>query len=203
LKELTDWLNEQVAPDPVLANMGVSASIAAYGKCAVVLHPKFEDPSIRARMQTYGELLFGADEAALRDWMDGELDTGWYVYAKGEFASVQPEYQMRYFVDRMDPPESVPAWRFEREDDSLTYFTKVWGNRKYTVYRVLRRSDEAEARALARRGWEAVQRGALDEAEELAARAVSLDRRETNALRVLRVAGSLRTQGVAVEPAVP
>jgi Q-cell neuroblast polarisation len=194
LKELADWLREEVAPNPVLANMGVSAYIAAYGKCPIVIHPKFEDPSIRIRLQEYGELLFGSDEKSLRDWMD-DHKVAYYVYSKGEFAKEKPEYQMRYFVDMMNPPESVPAKRFESDDPTLRYFTTVWGNRKYVVYKVISRQDEADAAALASRAMAALTSGELESAENLAIEAVKIDRMQKDALRVLRHVGSLREQG--------
>ncbi len=50
LDELASWLQQHVAPDTVLANFGASAYIAAYGKCAMLLHPKFEDEGIRDRV---------------------------------------------------------------------------------------------------------------------------------------------------------
>ena len=202
LEELAGWLREEVAPKAVLANMGVSAYIAAYGKCPIVIHPKFEDPSIRQRFEQFGELMFGADERALRDWMD-ERETDVLVYAKGEFASIQPEYQMRYFVNHMDPPESVPARRFERDDDSLRYFQRLWGNRKYVVYQTLSGRMEQAAQKLADDAMDALQSGRLAGAEALAVEALKIDRHQENALRVMRHVGSLVEQGVrdhAVKP---
>jgi len=194
LKELADWLREEVAPSPVLANMGVSAYIAAYGKCPIVIHPKFEDPSIRIRLQEYGELLFGSDEKSLRDWMD-EHQVAYYVYSKGEFAKEKPEYQMRYFANMMNPPDSVPAKRFESDDQTLRYFTRMWGNRKYVVYKVISQQDESDAATVASQAMAALTSGELESAEVLAIEAVKLDRMQEDALRVLRHVGSLREQG--------
>ncbi len=194
LAELSDWLLLNVAPDPVLANMGVSAFVAAYGKCPVAIHPKFEDPSIRRRLEHYAELMFGADEAALRDWMD-ELGITTLVYAKGEFARERPEYQMRYFVNRMNPPDTVPARRFERDDPDFRYFTRLWGNRKYVVYRSLNAAGEMRAAEMAGAALTFLQNGDLDRAEVMATEAIIVDRHQELALRVLRHTGSLREQG--------
>jgi hypothetical protein len=199
LKELADWLLEKISPHPVLANMGVSAYIAAYGKCPVMIHPKFEDPSIRSRLEEYGKIMFGADEKTLRDWMD-DHQVEYYVYSKGEFAAEKPEYQMRYFVDMMDPLESVPARRFERDDDAMRYFTREWGNRKYVVYKALNRSDEDRAYRIAAHAHEELQAGHLEAAEVLAVEAVKIDRMQENALDVLRHVGSLRDQGFDYKP---
>lgn len=199
MTELAQWLEQHVSPEPVLANMGVSASIATYGKCPIVIHPKFEDPSIRKRLETYGTLLFGDDERALRDWMDG-LGVRYYVYAKGEFAREKPEYQMRYFVNRMDPPETAPARRFERDDDGLRYFRKKWGNRKYSVYEILTVGDSNRADALAELAAELLAAGRLAEAEARAMQALTIDQQHDQALKIIRHVGSLMQQGVRVEP---
>jgi len=202
MTELAQWLEKHVSPEPVLANMGISASIAAYGKCSIVIHPKFEDPSIRQRLEQYGNLLFGDDEKALRDWMDA-LGVRFFVYAKGEFAREKPEYQMRYFVNRMDPPESSPARRFERDDESLRYFRKKWGNRKYTVYETLRVGESNRADALVELAAEHLAAGRLADAEARAMQALTIDQQHDQALKIMRHVGSLVEQGVRVEPGVP
>lgn len=194
LRELSDWLLKEVAPEPVLANMGVSAYIAAYGKCAIVIHPKFEDPTIRRKLEHYGELLFGSDEKALRDWMD-ELGVHYFVYSKGEFAAEKPEYQMRYFVNKMDPPDSVAARRFERDDETLRYFKRLWGNRKYVVYRTFSRQEGETAALKADGAMEMFYQGNLDRAEKLAIEALEIDLMQEKALQVMKHVGSLREQG--------
>jgi hypothetical protein len=202
LSELAGWLKEHVAPQPVLANMGVSAYIATYGKCPIVIHPKFEDPVIRNRLETYGKLVFGSDEKTLRDWMN-DLGVEYFVYSKGEFASEKPEYQMRYFVDMMEPEDDVPARRFEREDESLHYFQRQWGNRKYVVYRILTRAEEDQAMELAKQAEAHLTAGHLELAEQLAMEAIAIDRQHEHALKVLRHVGSLIEQGVRYQPGDP
>ena len=202
LSELAGWLKEHVAPQPVLANMGVSAYIATYGKCPIVIHPKFEDPVIRNRLETYGKLVFGSDEKTLRDWMD-DLGVEYLVYSKGEFASEKPEYQMRYFVNMMEPADDAPARRFEREDESLHYFQRQWGNRKYVVYRMLTRADENQATELATLAETHLAAGQLGLAEQFAMEAITIDRRHAHALKVLRHVGSLIEQDVRYQPGAP
>ena len=199
LDELADWLKEHVAPEPVVANMGVSAYIAAYGKCPIAIHPKFEDPTIRRRLKEFAECMFGTDEKSLRDWMD-TIDTSYVVYAKGEFATEKPEYQMRYFVDRMNPPDNAPARRFEREDETMRYFKRLWGNRKYVVYQALTGVEQSAAQSAADSAMKALLEGRLPEAEELAIEALRVDRHQETALKVMRHVGSLMDQGVDVHP---
>ncbi len=195
MEELADWLREEIAPRPVLANMGISAYLAAYAKCPVAIHPKFEDPGIRKRLEYYGNLMFGADEQQLRDWMD-ELGINILVYAKGEFATTQPEYQMRYFANQMNPPDHVPARRFERDDETMRYFTRLWGNYKYVVYEALDGMSERRAAVLASSARNELLKGNLAGAEQFAIEALAIDRHQTDALEVMRHVGSLIEQGV-------
>ncbi|MGA1194837.1 MAG: hypothetical protein ACO3ZG_10775, partial [Kiritimatiellia bacterium] len=195
MEELADWLREEIAPRPVLANMGISAYLAAYAKCPVAIHPKFEDPGIRKRLEHYGNLMFGADEQQLRDWMD-ELGINILIYAKGEFATTQPEYQMRYFANQMNPPDHVPARRFERDDETMRYFTRLWGNYKYVVYEALDGMSERRAAVLASTARNELLKGNLAGAEQFAIEALAIDRHQTDALEVMRHVGSLIEQGV-------
>jgi len=173
LMELTDWLKEHVAPEPVLANFGVSAAILTYGHCPIILHPKFETRHIRERVQAYGEALFKGDEEAFRDWAD-QYGARYYVHAVGEFASIHPELQMRYFVDALSPPEDAAARMFEFKPDSAVYFDFLWGNRKYRVFQVISRADEEKADLLTIYAERALRESRFDEAEEAAWNALTL-----------------------------
>ena len=102
IEELTQWMRRYVRPEPVLANFGVSASILTYGECPILLHPKFESKEIRDRVRAYGETLFKGTEEELRDWAN-RYGAQYYVYALGEFSSISPEQQMRYFVNALEP----------------------------------------------------------------------------------------------------
>jgi hypothetical protein len=148
LAQLTEYLDKHVAPQPVLANFGVSASILAYGRCPILLHPKFETEAIRNRVRDYADVLFKGNELEFRDWADRE-GAHYYVYSKGGYAKTHPEYQMRYFVDALDPAPDTIAWRFEKQSNSFTYFQPVYGNRKYQVYKIVTRDIEQQAADLA------------------------------------------------------
>ncbi len=194
LDELANWLKGEVAPDPVLAGFGVSAYIAAYGKCAVLLHPKFEDVVIRERVKAYGEQLFKGTEESFRAWADG-LGARYYVHGLGEFASRDPERQMRYMVDALNPPPDVPARRFEAQADDFTWFRKVWGNRKYVVYRMVTGDEAFRANHQLQRAEKALSAGALDEPEAAAVAALQLHPRLVRAAEILAAADRLREAG--------
>lgn len=194
LDELAEWLAKKVAPDPVLANFGVSAYIATYGKCAIILHPKFEDGVLRDRVKSYGEQLFTGTEKSFRDWAD-DRGARYYVYAYGEFSRESPELQMRYFVNAMDPPPGAPARLFEYRAHEPTYFQYLWGNQKYAVYKMTTRADEAMADRQARLAERALQEGRLADAEQAAAEALHLFPRHPRAVETIVHVTELRAAG--------
>ncbi len=194
LLEMVDWLRDSVNSEPVLANFGTSGMVLTYAGCPILLHPKFEGEEIRERVREYGELLFGGTEKEFRDWALG-LGARYYVYGRGEFAERGVIYQMRYFVNALDPPETVPARLFEKEDAELTYFQPVWKNRKYKVYRIRSDQDQADAIAWAAEAQRGFQHGDLDAAETAAMKALTYDPMSETALRILEKVERLREQG--------
>lgn len=198
-EELVKWLEENVAPEPVLAAFGTSAAIAARAGCPVLLHPKFETSRIRERVREYGEHLFKGTEESFRDWADRE-GAAYYVYGLGEFydAPSSIPYQMRYFVDAVEPVPNSPALRFEG-DDSLAYFSPVWENRKYRVYRIRTAADESESRAMGHMAERAFQQGDLDGAESTAIEALTLNPSNEKALKVLGHVTQLREAGFSYQ----
>ena len=199
LAELENWMAEHVAPEPVLANFGVGASLLTYAGCPILLHPKFETEKIRTRFREFAELLFTGSEREFREWAD-EQGAGYYVHGLGEFARSAPVmYQMRYFVDALHPPDTVPAKQFENSPASLKHFRLVWENRKYRVFKIRTFADEAEAAAQAMAAELAFQRGALDEAERLAREALMLHPDNAKALKTLNHVLSLRERGFSYE----
>lgn len=199
LDEVTAWLREYVSPQPVLANFGVSASLLAYGECPIILHPKFETETIRNRVQAYGEALFKGNEEDFRNWAEAHGATH-YIYAVGEFASIHPELQMRYFVDALDPQPDAAARVFEFQPESVRYFEYIWGNRKYRVFRLITQADETRADRLTIRARQTLARGDLEEAERLAWSALTLFPAQYRAQEVVARVGSLRDQGFTYLP---
>lgn len=200
LDELAGWLVRRAAPDPVLANFGVSATIAAYGKCAILLHPKFEDAVLRQRVKEYGEQLFQGTERSFRDWAD-DHGAQYYVYAYGEFSRESPELQMRYFVNALEPREDAPARRFEYDPENMTYFQYVAGNVKYALFKMVTRADEAQADREAARAREAFERGDLDRAEAACIAAMKFHPRHPPTVELLAHVTSLRAAGFRPAPA--
>ncbi|MCX6991814.1 MAG: hypothetical protein NT011_01590 [Kiritimatiellaeota bacterium] len=183
-RELCRWLRANVGGESVLANFGLSSFLLTYANCPIVLHPKFEAPGIRARVRTYGEALFKSNEDGFRAWME-PFGAPYYVYALGEFADIQPESQMRYCVNALNPPPSAAARLFEKRPEQGRYFRFLWGNAKYRVFRVITRADELSAGRLAAEAMQALRQGRRPDAENKATQALMYDPQNTNAMQVI------------------
>jgi hypothetical protein len=202
LQELTDWLKEHVSPEVVLANFGLSASVLTYGECPIVLHPKFENKTVRNRVKAYGESLFTNTEKEFRDWIE-QFDAQFYVYSLGAFSRRHPERQMRYFVNALAAPEDAAARIFEYKPYETRYFRYLWGNRKYRVFQVITRQDQHLAQRQVEAARAALRAGDLAAAEEQAVTALKLDPANQEAAQVIHHVSSLREQEFEYEPWPP
>lgn len=195
LEELGAWLRAHASPEPVLANFQTSGFVLAYGRCPIVLHPKFEAPEVRRRVEDYATHLFKGTERELRDWAD-DFGARYLVYSMYEFADRSPELTLRYMVDALRPPATAPARIFEFEPGRAKLFHLVWSNAKYRVFRIVTGSDERQSLRLTTEADTAFREGRLDEAERCATEALKLVPRQERAGEILGHIGSLRTQGV-------
>ncbi len=195
MKQLMTHLRRYAAPEPVLANFGISASIAAYGGCPIVLHPKFESAVIRRKVQEYGEVLFTGGEEDFKNWMESQGATI-YVHSMGEFSNIQPELQMRYMVDALSPPEHAAARLFEQQPGELRFFKEQFANRKHRVFRLQNSTVAARlSQTLSGKAREALESGELGPAEQWSAHAMRMDPGNEEAQTVLRDASMLRDIG--------
>ena len=202
LHELTDWLAARGAGRPVLAPFGVSGNILAYGNCPILLHPKFETPGIRRRVEEYLTELFKGTELSFRDWAEAQ-GAALYVHAIGELSQGKPEYRMRYMVNALQPPRTAPVWSFELVPQRMTRFAYLWGNARYRVFRIVSRADEAVAAELAARASACLEGGRVADAELLAERALRVFPGAAEAPRILSQARSLRAAGFEATPEPP
>ncbi len=194
LDELAGWLRRYASPEPVLANFGTSAFIAAYGDCPVILQPKFETRGIRDRVRSYGTELFKGSEDSFRDWA-GHFGAQYYVYGLGEFAPVAPELQMRYFVNALEPATNCPAQFFENAPARLRSFRLLWENRKYRVFKIATPEDRQVAGRFGAAAERALQSGDLGRAEDRAVAALLVEPDNRTVQDILKHVGSLKDQG--------
>ena len=133
---LIEALQKDVTPDPVLANFGISGSIAAYANCPVVLHPKFESLDIRETTEAFWNALFKGDEDAFVAFMESKKAVV-YVHTMGQMANNGWELSPRYMVDALFPPENAVVHLFENgKIEDLKRFSLVFENRRFRVYRL-------------------------------------------------------------------
>ncbi|MBP7275451.1 MAG: hypothetical protein KBA51_04530 [Kiritimatiellae bacterium] len=198
LTALGEFLRSEAAPEPVLANFHTSGFILAYGRCPVILHPKFESPGIRRRVEEYGRQLFLGTESAFRDWAEAR-GARYYVHGLGEFSSDNVLYQTRYMVNALDPPDHAVARKFEYAPERLRLFALVYQNRKYRVFRVVHHADEIAADRLAADAAYMLSENRAPEAEALAARALRHHPLHPAARTVLSEAALRRAESGAPE----
>lgn len=194
LAELSEWLNARGNGRPVLANFGLSGFVLAYGHCPILLHPKFETPGIRRRVEEYLTELYKGTETGFRDWA-ATHGAVWYVHAVGELWRGRPEHRMSYMVNAQPPPTTAPVWGFELWPQRMTRFRYEWGNARYRVFRVVRPEDEAIAAELSERAAAALADGRVADAELLAERALRLYAGVAGAAQTLDHARALRAAG--------
>jgi hypothetical protein len=202
LEEMGAWLKLNVAPEPVVANFQTSGFVLAYGRCPVVLHPKFESPEIRRRVRDYATHLFRGTERGLRAWAEG-FGARYLVYSMGEFSNQAPELSLRYMVDARVPPEDAPARGFEYGPGRMECFHLLWQNAKYRVFRIITAAEEEAAARLVEAARADFEAGRLDEAERRAAAAHTVNPCDRRALEIVGKAASLRAQGFGQPPGAP
>lgn len=196
-EELTDWLAKNAAPDAVLAGFGLGGPIAAYGKCAVILHPKFETKEARDKVKAYAEELFKGSLESFRLWADAQ-GASWYVHGLGAFSSQEPTLQLRYMVDAMNPPPTSPARLFEAGRPTGPYFRQVFANRKYKVYKIMTKADEVAAATSLRRATTAIEQGDVKLAEREATQALRYNPSLRKAEEILKQVELLHGKGFPV-----
>lgn len=196
--ELTDWLEKHAKPEVVLSGFGISGAIAAYGKCGIVLHPKFETRQVRDKVRAYAEHLFTGSVKGFRDWADSQ-GARYYVYGLGSFSTNEPTLQLRYMANAMNPATNAPARMFEAVQDDGTYFRRVFSNRKFVVYDMLTVAEEVASEVALKRATEAFQRGDLGTAERESVKALEANPENQGAQKILQHVFSLRNKGFTGE----
>ena len=167
LEDMAEWLRQHVSPRAVVANFQTSPFILTYGRCPIVLNPKFESAEMRRRVQEFAYHLFRGTERSLRDWMV-TLQAQVLVYSMGEFTSQHVDWTLRYAADALVPPPDAPARAMEGDVRTLSYFRLLWQNAKYRVFEAVTPQEEAKADQAMQRAREALEAGQLDEAESWA-----------------------------------
>lgn len=150
---LVDALRRDVTPDPVLATFGVSASIATYADCPILLQPKFESPAVRRNTEAFWTALFKGDEDAFAAFMTSN-GIPVYVHSMGQLSTLGWELSPRYMVDALEPATNAVVRLFEANNPErqLKRFVPVYANRKYRIFRLRPDPDDPASPAVALAG---------------------------------------------------
>ncbi len=175
LEDLVTIVREQTPPDAVvLGNFGLEPSLLHYGRRRIVLHPKFESPGLRRKVERYAGALFAGTEEDFRRFCD-EAGAGWYVYSLGEFSMEEPRHSLRYCAGVLNPGPESAARRMEYDPRGLRWFRLAAQNRKYRLFEVIGAERARRARDLLDRAEVLFREGRLEEAYERATDAAEAD----------------------------
>ena len=187
LDSLVAELEKLPSESPILANFGISASILAQTEMPILLHPKFETPGIRERVETFYENLFLKPEKDLRDWAVF-LGAKYYVHSNGNFSDLNVVNSPRYMVDAIEPPADAAIHFLENEPERAEWFQPLYSNRKYRIYKIITPLDEEWAERLTRLAIMAYESGDIETARKRSLEALSYHWKYAPAQQVYRVA---------------
>jgi len=144
LVSLTNWIEARTPADSVcLATFGLSPSLLAYGKRAIVLHPKYEDAAIRKKVKEYDTMIFSTSEDDFYK-ICKKYDVTHYIHSRGTFTDRSINGR-RYLAGVMQPSYKTNAYKFEIAPLLLTKYRKLYENDGYLVYKIVDGADVAEA----------------------------------------------------------
>ena len=172
VEDLVQQLKALPEKGPVLANFGISGSILAETELPIVLHPKFETPGIRERVEHFYEHLFLKTETEMRDWA-AEFGAMYYVHSNGNLSDFDIRNSPRYMVDALEPPDHAPVYVFEERPADAVLFRPVGGNQRYRIFRIVLPEDEAFAERMTRLAQQALDAGDIPGATRRARQALS------------------------------
>ncbi|WFB37624.1 hypothetical protein P3T73_07605 [Kiritimatiellota bacterium B12222] len=172
LESLSAEMRQLSEVQPVLANFGISASILAETGFPIVLHPKFESPGIRERVQQFYEQLFLHSEKEFRDWAV-TFGAKYYVHSMGNFSDIDPRNSPRYMVDALEPPAGSAIYVLENEPEKAVWFRPIYSNPRYKIYQIISEEDVNAAESMTRMSMMAYEMGDMKRAKEKAMQALS------------------------------
>ncbi|HBA59913.1 MAG TPA: hypothetical protein DCZ92_03650 [Elusimicrobia bacterium] len=127
------WLDRQAAGSPVAADFGLSASVLAYTRSPVLLHPKFESPVIRAKTAEYLAALY-SDEGAFLAFCR-KYGARYFLYGAAGITDGTKD-GARYMAGIRALTGDMAAVRFQFFPAKLKDFKLVYENGDYRIFEV-------------------------------------------------------------------
>ena len=134
-KDLISWIREETPQESViLSHFSLSPPILLYAGRKIVLHPKFESPLIRKKVNEYLFALFDHNEEKFYLFCQ-KVGADFFIFPRGTFSTTS-RYSWRYMAATPRSDRNCSAYLFEFRPQSLKKFSLKYDNGRYMVYQV-------------------------------------------------------------------
>jgi hypothetical protein len=135
INNLLSWIRGNTRQESViLSHFNLSPVISLYAGRKIVLHPKFESPYMREKVERYLCALFDRSEDKFYSFCQ-EAGAQTFVYPRGTF-STDSRYSWRYMTAVPASQVNCNAYMFERRPSHLKKFELKYDNGRYMVYKI-------------------------------------------------------------------
>ena len=132
--DVIDWVNKNTEPDDViLTSFELGPGILAYTGRPIVLHSKFESALIREKCKRFIFAIYG-NEKGFYD-LSHEFQADYYIYQMPIVINDSKESD-RYITNNLILSTDTVAYKFQFEPEKLRYFTLLYQNSYYRIYRI-------------------------------------------------------------------
>jgi tetratricopeptide (TPR) repeat protein len=136
---IVEWIRNRTQPaDAFVARIGASPMVLTYAGRPVVLHSKYEVPGVRARARAFDEALYGGEVDLYR--FCREHGARYYLHESRVALESGPDSE-RYVGRARRLRTSSAAFRLQFAGEESRYFTPLFRNMSYCVYRVAELAD--------------------------------------------------------------
>ncbi len=125
---------------PVLAPFGRSASIVAYTNKSSLLHPMFENVSIREKNQEVMAAFYGSVEGFKN--MLKKYDVRYVWYLQSEILFLSGKNSLQYMVGIRDVAKNSPAYLLNFQPEKFPFLKIVHQTSQHRIFLVLRPDEE-------------------------------------------------------------
>ncbi|MFA6318650.1 MAG: hypothetical protein WC943_14675 [Elusimicrobiota bacterium] len=134
MRDVVDWARRATGPDDAfLAAFQTSPMLLTYADRPILLHPKFEEPRMRAKVKEFLEALYGREEEVYA--MARRYGATYFLY-QADFILDTSQDSPRYMADRLVLPADCAALAFHFFPERLERFELVHQNLFFRVFKV-------------------------------------------------------------------
>lgn len=134
-KNLISWIKEETPQESViLSHFNLSPPILLYTGRKIVLHPKFELPAVREKVNEYLFALFDHSEEKFYSFCQ-KVSADFFIFPRGTFSTTS-RYSWRYMTATPRSDRDCNAYLFEFRPRKLKKFGLEYDNGRYMVYRI-------------------------------------------------------------------